>query len=80
MSYNPPENKREIRDTLFCLGVEKKEQRLETPRGHVWSFELPEIKSDVDIYSDRFIRFDKKVYRSLRDVKLALIERFRYKL
>lgn len=80
MSYNPPINKQEIRDTLFCLGVDKTEQRLDTPKGHVWSFTLPEIKADVDIYSDRFIRFDKKVYRSLYDVKLALIERFGYKI
>ena len=78
MSYNPPESKREIRDTLFCLGVEKEEARLDTDKGHIWHFRIPSIKADIDIYSPKFIRFKKKVYRSTYEVKLSLIEEFRH--
>ena len=77
MAYNPPESKREIRDTLFCLGVQKEEQRYDTDKGHVWSFYLPETKADIDIYSPRFIRYKKKAYRSLYEVKLQLMEDFK---
>ena len=80
MAYNPPETKREIRDTLFCLGVEKTEARYDTPKGHVWSFYLPETKSDIDIYSPSFMRYKKKVYKSTYELKLALISDFRFKI
>lgn len=77
MAYNPPELKREIRDTLFCLGVKSEEQRINTPKGHVWSFYLPEIKADIDIYSPRFMRFQKKVYRSTYELKLQIMTVFK---
>lgn len=80
MAYNPPELKHELKDTLFCLGVTYEYQRFNTDKGHVWSFYIPEIKADVDIYGPKFIRFKKKVYRSLHEVKLALIETFHHKI
>jgi hypothetical protein len=76
MSFNPPDLKYEMKDTLFCLGVPYEYQRLNTPKGHVWSFFLPETKSDLDIYGPRFIRFNKKVYRSMYEAKRAVMEKF----
>ena len=77
MSFNPPDLKYEIKDTLFCLGVEYEYTRHNIDKGHVWSFFLPETKTDLDVYGPKFIRFDRKVYRSMYDVKQALIEKFR---
>ena len=73
MAWNPPESKRELRDTLFCLGVPYEYQRIDTDKGHVWSFHLPDTRTDVDIYSPKFIRVNRKVYKSLVDVKIALM-------
>jgi hypothetical protein len=78
MAYNPPDTKREIRDTLFCLGIPKQEARLDTDRGHIWHFRLTEARVDIDIYSPRFLRYNKKRYHSAHELKLALIQDYRH--
>lgn len=80
MAWNPPESKREISDTLFCLGVNAEYQRIDTNRGHVWCFRLPDTRTDIDIYSPKFIRVNKKLYKNLYDVKIALMNIYKDKI
>jgi len=80
MSYNPPDLKYELKDTLFCMGIPYEYTRLNTAKGHVWSFFIPETNSDIDVYGPRFIRFDRKVYRNMYEVKRAVMEKFRHKI
>ena len=76
MSWNPPELKHEMQDTLFCIGLEYEYESMKTDKGLVRSFHL--VKSDeyIDIYSQRFIRYAKKRYNSLYDLKLHLLQKF----
>jgi hypothetical protein len=78
MSYNPPDLKYEIRDTLFCLGVPYEYQRINTDKGHVWSFFLPDTKTDVDIYGPKFIRVNKKRVHSTYEAKLLLMNLYKH--
>ena len=78
MSYNPPDLKYEMKDHLFCLGLDYKYERINTPKGHVWSFFIPSIDRYIDVYGPYFIKFDKKVYKSLYEMKCELINRFRH--
>jgi hypothetical protein len=77
MAYNPPDTREEIRDTLFCIGIPYEYQRLDTPKGHVWSFSLPD-KKEVDIYSPSFLRYGKKRYHSAYELKLALMQEYQH--
>jgi hypothetical protein len=80
MAYNPPDLREEIRDTLFCLGAVYEYQRLDTDKGHVWHFFLPELGKDIDIYSARFIRYGKKRMNSPYEAKVALMQDFQEKI
>lgn len=77
MSFNPPELKHEMQDTLFCLGVPYTYNSEKTTKGLVRTFHLHEVDLYVDIYSPNFIRIERDRFKSMYAVKCFLINKFR---
>ena len=78
MSYNPPELKHEMQDTLFCLGVPYHYNSEKTAKGLVRTFHLHEVDLFIDIYSPNFIRVERDRFKSLYEVKRFLIDKFKH--
>lgn len=77
MSYNPPELKHEMQDTLFCIGIPFTYNSEKTAKGLVRTFHLTEADLYIDIYSPNFIRVERARFKSMYEVKCFLINKFR---
>lgn len=77
MSFNPPELKFEMQDTLFCLGVPFTYNSEKTAKGLVRTFHLPTVDLYIDIYSMNFIRVERARFKSLYEVKKFLMNKFK---
>lgn len=75
MAWNPPETREEIKDTLFFLGVSYVYEKLNEPKGHIYFFELPE-DNFISIYSPRFMKFNKKVFKNPYDLKREIMRAY----
>jgi len=75
MSYNPPETRDEVRDTLKFMGVLFKYEKINEPgKHHVFSFELS--TGFIDIYGPSFIKYRRKRYQSHRELVEQLAKDF----
>jgi hypothetical protein len=81
MSYNPPDTRDEIRDTLGFMGIPYKYEKLNTPKGHVFSFALTDGSGDINIYSPSYITWTarkKRVrFHSAYEAKVELLSFYR---
>lgn len=75
MSYNPPELKQEMQDTLYCLGVDYEYETIKNGSMIVRAFHLKKTDTYVDIYGVNSVRYKKKKM-SMREAKLALMSDF----
>ena len=80
MSYNPPELKYEIQDTLFCLGIPYEYETIKDGTRYVRSFHITETDEYIDIYGVGFIRYAKKKYGSTYELKCHLLQKFSSKI
>ncbi len=76
MAFNPPDTRDEIRDTLVFMGIPYKYEKLNTPKGHVFAFDLG--KHFISIYGPQFLKMDKTKFTSTYDLKLAIMREFRH--
>lgn len=76
MAFNPPDTRDEIRDTLVFMGIPYSYEKLNTPKGHVFTFDLG--KNFISIYGPRFLKLDKQRFNSTYDLKLAIMEKYRH--
>jgi|JI10StandDraft_1071094.scaffolds.fasta_scaffold90578_8 hypothetical protein len=80
MGYNPPEIREEIKDTLFCLGVEYVYAKVQTPKGHTWLFILPDTNTRIQIWGAFSVTMNGKRIRNTYELKLALMDLYREKI
>ena len=73
MSFNPPDTRDEIRDTLVFMGIPYSYEKINTPKGHVFTFHLPRKDNLVAIYGPKFMKMDSKRYNSTYELKRAIM-------
>ncbi len=78
--FNPPENREEIRDTLFCLGAPYEYAKVASPKGHTWVFILPETNTRIQIWGAYTITLDGKRVRDLYTLKRNLMDLYHHKI
>lgn len=83
MAYNPPDTRDEIRDTLGCIGIPYRYEKVQGPKGHAYNFELQDGLGDICIYSPSYITWigkNKKRERfgSVYETKLGIIQQYRH--
>ena len=76
MSYNPPDSRNCIKDTLFCCNLPYTYQKLDTPKGHVYNFIINNVV-DVKIFNPTNIKVGRKSFRTVRDSQIEIIKLFR---
>lgn len=77
MSFNPPDTRDEIRDTLVFMGIPFSYEKIKEPKGHVFTFHLPMKDNLIAIYGPRFMKLDKKRYNSTYELKLGIMAAYR---
>ncbi len=70
---NPPELRQELRDTLVCLGLKFEYARVNTDKGHTWTFQT--LGEKIVIGGYKSITMGKQKFRSMYDLKLELIKK-----
>lgn len=83
MAYNPPDTRDDIRDTLGFMQISYKYEKLNTNKGHVFSFEIEDGAGCISIYSPSFISCQfpgkkKERYNSCYEAKLAILHNYRH--
>lgn len=76
MTFNPPDTRDEIRDTLVFMGIEYKYEKMNTPKGHVFTFDLG--KHFISIYGPRFLKMNKTRFNSTYDLKRAIMQEYKH--
>lgn len=80
MSYNPPDLREEIKDTLFCLDVEYVYAKVQTPKGHTWLFILPDTNTRIQIWGPNSVTMNGMRIKNTYELKIALIDLYRSKI
>ncbi len=76
MAFNPPETRDEIRDTLYFLGIPYSYEKIKSPKGHVFTFDLG--KHFISIYGPGFLKMGKTRFTSAYDLKCAILQEYRH--
>ena len=75
MSYNPPETRDLIRDTLYFMNIKYTYEKIKEPTKHVYMFEL-DRKNTILIYGPRFMKLNRKTYKSAYELQVAVMREY----
>jgi hypothetical protein len=76
MSFNPPDTRDEIRDTLVFMGIPYTYEKITGDAGHVFTFHLPKKDNLIAIFGPKSMKLDKKKFKSTYDLKRAIMAEY----
>lgn len=74
MSFNPPDTRDEIRDTLYFMGIVNTYRKVDGPKGHAFTFTLWDSGLFINILGPRSIFIGKQRFTDTYTAKLQLMK------